>query len=209
MKSSLKNKINIILKSAIIFLLVVILESQTNNVVLNVQNSNLNRQLDLNTFAVIDINNVGYDESTMAYMIDNKQKTEQEEPNEVNLNKKDVPTLNTPLATYTGKMTGYVHNCPKCSGKLACDASLDLSNGKTTYYDAMYGDINIVAASKNLSCGTIVSIKSKISTEPIVAIVLDRGVSGTTLDLLSESVEYARRNIGRTDITYDVLRQGY
>jgi len=49
----------------------------------------------------------------------------------------------------------------------------------------------------------------KLSSEPITAIVLDRGVGGTKLDLLSASVSDARTQIGNTNITYDVLRNGF
>lgn len=43
----------------------------------------------------------------------------------------------------------------------------------------------------------------------IVAIVLDRGVRGNSLDLLTPSEEYASKYIGRSKITYDVLRSGW
>ena len=108
------------------------------------------------------------------------------------------------------KLTGYVFNCPSCSGKLACDSSINLSNGNVNYNDSTYGNVRIVASSSNLACGSIVSINaSKLSSEPIIAIVLDRGVSGSKLDLLTSSVHDAKTNIGKTNITYEVLRNGY
>ena len=205
MKSSLKSKINITLRTAIILLLVIFLEYQPSSSIMNAQNSNLNRPLALNTFAVLDIATAGY--QTPAIETTNEQSqiavVTEEVPPQVEIEQA------SPIATYKGHMTGYVYNCPKCSGKLACDASLDLSDGNVNYYDSVYGDIRIVASSKNLPCGSIVSIKSEISNDPIVAIVLDRGVSGTTLDLLTKSEEEARTSIGRKDITYDVLRNGY
>ena len=42
----------------------------------------------------------------------------------------------------------------------------------------------------------------------MLAIVLDRGVRGNALDLLSKDVEFAL-NLGRSVITYDVLREGW
>ena len=45
--------------------------------------------------------------------------------------------------------------------------------------------------------------------EKQTAIVLDRGVLGTDIDLLSPSEEYASKYIGRRKITYDVLRVGW
>ena len=103
-----------------------------------------------------------------------------------------------------------MYNCPLCSGKLACLSSYDITDGKNTYYDAEYGEVNIVASSKNLPCGSIVTFNSsRISDEKVVAIVLDRGVRGNALDFLSPSLDYAYNNIGRSSITYDVLRSGW
>ena len=50
---------------------------------------------------------------------------------------------------------------------------------------------------------------SRVSSEPVIAIVLDRGVLGKALDLLTPSEEYAGKYIGRQEITYDVLRNGW
>ena len=112
--------------------------------------------------------------------------------------------------TFTGDLTGYVYNCPLCGGTLGCKPSYDISGYKTTYDDEVYGRVRIVASSSNLPCGSIVRIYSKrISEEPTIAIVLDRGVRGNSLDLLSESNDYAYNTIGRSVITYDVLRFGY
>ena len=41
------------------------------------------------------------------------------------------------------------------------------------------------------------------------AIVLDRGVSKYNLDLLTVSEDYARKNVGRSVVSYDVLRKGW
>ena len=112
--------------------------------------------------------------------------------------------------TYTGDLTGYVFNCPLCNGTLGCKRSYDITDGKTTYPDETYGTVRIVASSSNLPCGSIVRFTSKrISSEPVIAIVLDRGVRGNALDLLSESNDYAYGTVGRSVITYDVLRIGY
>ena len=112
--------------------------------------------------------------------------------------------------TFTGDLTGYVFNCPLCNGTLGCLRSYDITDGKTTYYDEIYGEVRIVASSKNLPCGSIIRFSSKrISDEPIIAIVLDRGVRGNSLDLLSENLDYAYSTVGRSVITYDVLREGW
>ncbi len=111
--------------------------------------------------------------------------------------------------TYTGDLTGYVYNCPLCNGHLGCMYRYDITDGKTTYDDETYGTVRIVASSSNLPCGTIVRFnKSFVSSKPVIAIVLDRGVRGNALDLLSSDINYAL-NLGRSVITYDVLREGW
>lgn len=111
--------------------------------------------------------------------------------------------------TYTGSLTSYVYNCPACTGELFCNWRYDLSHGVTTYVDKTYGEVAIVASSKNLPCGSIIRFESKrISDEPIYAIVLDRGVLGTAIDYLTDTEKHANY-IGRSTITYDVIRIGY
>ena len=111
--------------------------------------------------------------------------------------------------TYTGDLTGYVYNCPLCNGTLGCMRSYDIRDGKTTYPDLTYGTVRIVASSTNLPCGTIVRFNSsRVSEKPVYAIVLDRGVRGNALDLLSSDLDYAL-TLGRSVITYDVLREGW
>lgn len=116
----------------------------------------------------------------------------------------------TAIDTYTGSLTGYVYNCPLCSGTLSCMPSYDITDGTNTYYDSEYGEVYIVASSSNLPCGSIVSFYSnRISDERVLAVVLDRGVTGNSLDFLAPNVNYAYNNIGRSTITYDVLRSGW
>lgn len=117
--------------------------------------------------------------------------------------------LYTPLDNYVGYLTGYGANCPLCSGFLGCTGA-DVRDGRTTYSDKEYGSVRIVASSKNMPCGSIISFESKkISDKPVLAIVLDRGVSGTAIDLLTESEDYARNYVGRSQIKYDLLRKGW
>ena len=112
--------------------------------------------------------------------------------------------------SFAGDLTGYGADCPLCSGKLACMPNLDVLHGNITYQDETYGDVRIVASSRNLACGTIIRFNSsRISSEPVVAIVLDRGVLGTAIDLLMVNSEDARLHVGRSLITYDVLRRGW
>ena len=112
--------------------------------------------------------------------------------------------------SYTGDLTGYAFNCPLCSGRLACLSSYDITNGTIYYPDETYGSVRIVASSLNLPCGTIIRFNSsRISEDPVMAIVLDRGVTGNSIDLLSPSEDYALSHIGRSTIYYEVLRSGW
>ena len=117
--------------------------------------------------------------------------------------------LYAPIDYFNGYLTGYAANCPLCGGTLGCTGQ-NVLDGTTKVYDEDYGMVNIVASSSNLPCGSIVSFNlDSISDKPITAIVLDRGVIGTNLDLLVESEEYARMYVGGRKITYNVLRKGY
>lgn len=112
--------------------------------------------------------------------------------------------------TYTGDLTGYDANCPLCGGTLACKPNYYVKDGTDTYIDPIYGNVRIVASSKNLPCGSIVRFQlPTLSNEPILAIVLDRGVLGNDLDLLTPNESFARTFVGRRSISYDILRQGY
>ncbi len=111
--------------------------------------------------------------------------------------------------TFVGDLTGYGADCPLCSGYLYC-TNENVSDGRIYHQDDTYGQVRIVASSNNLPCGTIISFENeRISSEPVVAIVLDRGVGGTSLDLLTPSSAYAYDNVGRQEIIYDVLRKGW
>ena len=112
--------------------------------------------------------------------------------------------------TYTGDLTGYGADCPLCGGTLACTPSLDVLHGNVNYDDETYGNVRIVASSFNLPCGSVIRFNSsRISSEPVLAIVLDRGVLGTNIDLLATSEAEASQSIGRSVITYDVVRKGW
>lgn len=112
--------------------------------------------------------------------------------------------------TMTGSLTGYAADCPLCNGHLGCNGQ-DVRDKTVTYNDSDYGTLRIVAASQyNLACGSVVKIDySMYGNDEIYAIVLDRGVGGTALDLLVESEEYAYKYVGRRNVSYDVLRYGW
>lgn len=166
-------------KILIIILIIIITKTSTNVFESKVENENINKTINLSTMALRVI-----------------------EANEAE--------KFTAIDTYTGDLTGYVYNCPLCNGTLACKPSYNIKDGTNTYYDNEYGTVYIVASSKNLPCGSIVSFYSnRISEERVLAVVLDRGVRGNALDFLSPTLDYAVQSVGRSSITYDVLRSGW
>ncbi len=117
--------------------------------------------------------------------------------------------LYRPIDTYNGILTGYAADCPLCGGFLYCTGQNVLTNRVTTHYDDTYGEVRIVASSRNLPCGSIVQFNLlTVSSAAITAIVLDRGVIGTALDLLVENEDFAYNYVGKKQITYDILRFG-
>lgn len=171
--------VNYFVRMSIVIFMLVIAKSSSDTKMAIVENDNLNKTVNLTTMAMKIIEV----EDTIKY---------------------------TPIATYTGDLTGYAYNCPLCNGTLGCMPKYNIKDGTTTYKDYEYGEVNIVASSKNLACGSIVRFTSnRVGEGEQFAIVLDRGVGGYALDLLTLSEEYASRNIGRSKITYDVLRSGW
>ena len=179
MKDKVLSQFNIISKLTILFVAIVLIVGTSNGSEIKVSNNNLNLSLDLNAMS---------------------NRVEENIKNDIYASKD----------TYTGYLTGYAADCPLCGGTLACMSSLDVLHGNVNYQDGTYGDVRIVASSKNLACGTIIKFQANIlSSEPVTAIVLDRGVMGTAVDLLTPTEAYARQSVGRSIITYDVLRKGW
>lgn len=119
--------------------------------------------------------------------------------------------LLTPKDSFVGELTGYAGDCPKCTGILACHPRTNVLEKGMFFDDVQYGTIRIVASSSNYPCGTILRFTvGKLSSEPIIAVVMDRGVTAGVIDLLTENEDYARTNIGRVhNQTFEVLRFGW
>lgn len=175
----MKKLINYTYKIILIILIVIVANARHNSYERKIENDSVNNIINLSTMALKVVE------------INNSDK----------LSAKD---------TFTGDLTGYAYNCPLCGGTLGCKPSYNVKDGTITYPDADYGIVRIVASSKNLPCGSIIRFNSdRISDKETFAIVLDRGVRGNALDLLVPSEEYASKYIGRSSITYDVLRNGW
>jgi len=112
---------------------------------------------------------------------------------------------NTPsdsLETFTASVTAYLATCPGCSGITA--NGTDVRN-ITTFNDASFGAVRILAACSRFPFGTIIYI-SGIGN----GVVLDRGgaVTGNVLDLLLGS--YADPwQFGRQSLQAQVVRLGW
>jgi hypothetical protein len=172
-------KANIVVRLSIIMFVILIVEATSTNTESKIESVNENRTINLTTMAL---------------------KLEEDISND----------LYAVKDTYTGDLTGYVADCPLCSGHLSCTPTYNVLNGTETYPDSSYGNVRIVASSKNLPCGTIIRFnKANVSNDPIIAIVLDRGVLGNDIDLLSNNYDYAVSTIGRSSISYDILRTGW
>ena len=179
MNRGLLKKANILIRLSIIVGVLLIVETSATRFESKIESVNENRTINLTTMAL---------------------KLEEDISND----------LYAAKDTYTGDLTGYTADCPLCTGHLSCLPNYDVLNGTETYTDQTYGNVRIVASSKNLLCGTILRFnKQNISNDPIIAIVLDRGVLGNDLDLLSNSHDYAVKTIGRSSISYDILRTGW
>ena len=171
--------VNYFIRMSIVIFMFIVAKSSSDIKIASVENNNVNKTVNLTTMAMKIIEV----EDTIKY---------------------------TPVATYTGDLTGYAYNCPLCNGTLGCMPKYNIKDGTTTYKDYEYGEVKIVASSKNIACGSIIRFKSnRVGEGEQFAIVLDRGVGGYALDLLTPSEEYASKYIGRSKITYDVLRSGW
>lgn len=115
------------------------------------------------------------------------------------------------ISTFNGDLTGYAGDCPKCSGVVACAPYPNVLENGIFFNDKEFGKIRMVASSSKYPCGTILKFKvNKLSTTPIVAIVMDRGVSGNKIDLLTETEDFARIFVGKVkNQTFEVLRVGW
>ena len=175
----MKKTFNYMIRLILVVLIVFVANTSANIYETKIENKNVNNTINLSTMALKVI--------------------------EVNKANKYLPK-----DTFTGDLTGYAYNCPLCGGTLGCMPSYNIKDGTVTYPDTTYGTVRIVASSKNLPCGSIIRFNSnRVSDSEVYAIVLDRGVGGNAIDLLVPDEAYASKYIGRSSITYDVLRSGW
>ena len=114
--------------------------------------------------------------------------------------------------SFTGQMTAYNVLCKGCTGKVFCPPRQDITNDNIFFEDSKYGKVRIIAADRNIPCGTIMQIKGLNFTDEVMfAVVLDRGgaINGLITDLLvTES--FNLDIVGRQrNAQYEILRWGW
>lgn len=182
MKKYIRSRIIMTIEAIIIFAFIFILKElpQSERFLLAVNNDNLNKNIGINVI----------------------------EASQYELYKEGI--FNS-LYTFVGELTGYGGDCPVCSGRVACPPRMNVRKEGIYYEDKTYGTVRIVASSRHYPCGTILKFNvKKLSKEPIIAIILDRGVGGNVIDLLTESEAWANDNVGRVkNLKFEVLREGW
>ncbi len=112
----------------------------------------------------------------------------------------------THQATQNGyRLTHYGYDCSACSGITA--KGYDIS--KTQYYnDSTYGKVRIVAMCSKYPFYTIIKIKNYKMGGDILAIVLDRGVGCSTIDLAVKNEKQAAQFGIQNNVQIEILRKG-
>ena len=149
--------------------------------------------------------------SMSSILNDNINKGLDKETIQVSQNQLYMEGLYNPKYSFVGELTGYAGDCPLCTGYLACPPRTNVLEEGIYFEDKTYGTLRIAASSRKYPCGTIIQFDvGKISDEPIIAIILDRGVVGNDIDLLSENEDIARKQVGRVkNQEFKVLREGW
>lgn len=111
--------------------------------------------------------------------------------------------VKTTIKKGTYKLTHYGWDCKGCGGNTA--SGYNVRN--TIYYnDATYAKLRIVAM-KDLPLYSVIKIKN-YDGKDIFAIVLDRGVGSSVIDLLVENEAIASKLGIRKNIEIEILRSG-
>ena len=142
---------------------------------------------------------------------DNINKGVDKETIQVSQNQLYLDGIYNPKYSFVGDLTGYAGDCALCTGYLACPPRTNVLKEGIYFKDKTYGTLRNAASSRKYPCGTIIEFDvGKLSDEPIVAIILDRGVGGNDIDLLTENQDIAIKEVGRVrNLEFRVLREGW
>lgn len=111
--------------------------------------------------------------------------------------------------SFVGKLVHYGPDCAECGGHLGCNGQ-DARNGNIYYNDSEYGKLRIVAMSSTIPCGSVIRINvDAYDPDGMYAIVLDRGVSGSVVDLLKTSSKASSPVSSVNNVVFDIVRYGY
>lgn len=140
-----------------------------------------------------------------------KQEAPKETPKKEETTKKKKETKKTTNKSSTNYKEGFnafiTHYGPDCKGCSGTTASGYNVKNTIYYSDKEYGQVRVVATSKNIPLYTVIRI-SNYKKGSITAIVLDRGVSGNKIDVLVES-ERAATQLGiQKNAKVEILRWG-
>lgn len=141
---------------------------------------------------------------------------EKQEPIKEEVKKEEVKVDKSEkvLETLNGTMSGYGPDCYGCTSNRVASGYY-VGEGNIYYEDKTYGKVRIVSGDSKYPLGTIVKIgSSKVSNEPIIAIVLDRGGNiginkKFTFDLLFATEKEASKYGISRNIKFEILRLGY
>lgn len=103
------------------------------------------------------------------------------------------------------KLTHYGWDCKGCRGKTATGYNIR----KTIWYnDKQYGKVRIVAMCKKMPLYSIIKIKNYKRGGDITAIVLDRGVGCSTIDLAVKNERTSSKYGIQKNVKIEILRKG-
>ncbi len=103
------------------------------------------------------------------------------------------------------KLTHYGWDCKGCGGKTATGYNIR----KTIWYkDKQYGKVRIVAMCSKMPLYSIIKIKNYKRGGDITAIVLDRGVGCSTIDLAVKNERTSYKYGIQKNVKIEILRKG-
>ena len=166
------------------------------------------------TKVVNNVNNINSNKSIKSYNLVTKYVKTEEAVEPLMVENMDEAATYGPKQpiSFVGEMTAYKATCKGCTGLVACPPAQDVRNNNIWYQDKTYGKVRIVAADRNIPCGTIVKITNvTFSDEAITGIVLDRGgaIKGNIMDFLvgeNDDMDLVGRQKG---VNYEVVRWGW
>lgn len=118
------------------------------------------------------------------------------------------------IETIVGKMTGYGPDCYGCTSNRTASGYY-VGEGNIYYNDDEYGKIRIVSADSKYPFGSIVRISNlTFQSEPIIAIVLDRGGAIGLDKNIQFDLLFVKENdaliVGiQRNVNFEILRLGY